>query len=97
MHVLHVFNSGGRVEFYRKLSRKRKFLISNPCHLKSGVPPLGHARSAFVAYQLKRFSFWLLLRAMPNHKMGNSYVKQRPNGGQISQKALHVPFPIQWG
>ena len=34
---------------------------------------------------------------MPNHKMGNSYVKKRPNGGQISQKALHVPFPIQWG
>ena len=34
---------------------------------------------------------------MPNHKMGNSYVKKRPNSGQISQKALHVPIPIQWG
>ena len=42
------------------------------------------------------FVVGLPLRAIPNHKMGHSYVKKRPNGRQISQKALHVLCPIQW-
>ena len=44
-----------------------------------------------------RLVIGLPVRATLNQEIPSIYVEKRQNGGRNAQKALHVPFPLQWG
>ena len=42
-------------------------------------------------------SYWAAREGNAHQEIPSIYVEKRQNGGRNAQKALHVPFPLQWG